>query len=368
MKINKTKTVDGILTFLRSYGKRNQVKKLNKAKFKLLKKAGIPIKKLTSAQKAEIDAIYKKYGHKYSYDTHIITYSVTGKFDARILPEDMYRSGLELKLNDIGLKFVMSDKNYFEMYMPEVKFPDALVRNIEGVFYDKDRNIITKEEAESLISEHEKVVVKPATDNGFGKGVELIERGKLKVTESFKKNYLVQKLILQHPSLSAFNKSSVNVVRVVTMFLGDKVFHLTSAFRFGGEGSFTDNRSTKDGRGMTIVGIDEEGKLREKGYFSCGISSEKSHSGIIFKGYEIPKYKEMVDIALKQHSRFPSIRIIGWDFTVDREENVVVVEYNIKYPGVLYYQWVNGPLFGDKTEEILDEIKKLPQSEGFFKL
>lgn len=368
MKINKTKIVDGVLALLRSYGKRNQVKSLNKARFKLLKNAGIQIKKLTPAQKAEIDAIYKKHGHKYSYDTHVITQSVTGKFEARILPEDMYRADLELKLNDIGMKFVMSDKNYFEMYMPEVKFPDVIVRNIDGIFYDKDRNVITKDKAENLILEHEKVVVKPSLDNGFGKDVELVERGQIKITDRFKKNYLVQKLIVQHPSFSAFNKSSVNVVRVVTMFIGGKVFHLTSAFRFGGEGSFTDNRSTKDGKGMTIVGIDENGRLKEKGYFSCGLSSDISHSGIAFSGYEIPKYKEMVELALKQHSRFPTIRIIGWDFTVDSEENVVAIEYNIKYPGVLYYQWVNGPLFGDRTEEILDEIKKLPKGEGFFKL
>lgn len=361
--MNKTKIMDRTLAVLRSYGKWNQVKNTNKNRFKDLEKNGIKIKRLTSSQKAEIDAIYKKYGYKYTYDTHILTYSITGEFDARILPEDLYRSNLELKLNDIGLKFVMSDKNYFELYMPEVNFPAIIVRNIDGVFYDKNRNIITREEAESLISEHNQVVIKPANDNGFGKGVELVEKGDLKILGSSKKNYLIQELIHQHPSLAALNESSVNVVRVVTMFLGGKVFHLSSAFRFGEKGEFVDN-----GKGMTVVGIDENGKLREKGYSSNGTTSVKNHSGIAFKGYEIPKYKEMVDIALKQHSKFPQIKIIGWDFTVDDKENVVVVEYNIKYPGVLYYQWVNGPLFGEKTEEILDEIKKLPKSEGFFKL
>ncbi len=359
--MNKKKIINDFLMYLRSYNKWNITKESNKSRFKDLKDHGIQIKKLTAEQKAEVDAIYKKYGYKYTYDTHILTYSVTGEFDARIIPEDMYRSSLEFKLNSIESKFVMSDKNYFELYMPEVKFPDVLVRNIEGVFYDKDRNIITEDEAEKIVSEYEKVVVKPSVENGSGRGVQLVSVKDKKVTETFKKNYVVQKLIVQHPALSAFNKSSVNVVRVTTMFIGGKVFHLSSAFRFGGEGAFTDNTVTKDGRGMTIVGIDENGKLKEKGYFSCGIATEKSHSGIIFKGYEIPKFKEMVDIALKQHSRFPSIRVIGWDFTVDEDENIIAVEYNIKAPGVLYYQWVNGPLFGDRTEDILDEIKKLPR-------
>ena len=366
--MNKKKIVNDFLMFLRSYGKWNQVKKLNEERFRKLKESGIPKLKLNSSQKAEIDKIYKKYGYKYTYDTHILAYSVTGKFDARILPEDMYRSNLELKLNNVDQKFVMSDKNYFELYMPEVKFPEVIIRNIDGVFYDTDRNMITKEEAEKLISEHEKVVLKPSVDNGFGKGVELIETGKINATERSGKDYLVQKLILQHPALSEFNESSVNVVRIVTMFIGGKVFPISAAFRFGGEGAFADNSVTKDGRGMTVVGIDNDGKLKENGYFSCGILVKETAKGIGFLGKEIPKFKEMIDIAIKQHSKFPTIRIVGWDFTVDRDENVVVVEYNIKYPGVLYYQWVNGPLFGDRTEEILDEIENLPESEQLFKL
>ena len=359
--MNKKKIINDFLMYLRSYNKWNITQNSNKDRFEDLKRHNIPIKKLSPAQKAEIDAIYKKYGYKYSYDTHILTYSVTGEFDARIIPEDMFRASLEYKLNSIEHKFVMSDKNYFEMYMPENKFPDVLIRNIEGVLYDKDRKIITEEEAENILSDYEKVVVKPSVENGSGRGVELVTVKEKSVTKSFKKNYIVQKLIEQHPSLSAFNESSVNVVRVTTMFMGGDVFHLSSAFRFGGEGAFTDNTVTKDGKGMTVVGIDEDGKLKEKGYFSCGLSTEKSHSGITLKGYEIPKFKEMVDLAIKQHSRFPFIKVIGWDFTVDKDGNIITVEYNIKAPGVLYYQWVNGPLFGDRTKEILDEIKKLPK-------
>lgn len=357
--MNKKKLVNDILMSMRSYNKRNIVKASNKQHFLDLEKHGIEVRKLTSVQKAEIDSIYKKYGYKYSYDTHILTYSITGKFDANILPEDMYRASLELKLNNIEQKFVMSDKNYFELYMPEVKFPDVIVRNINGVFYDAARNIITKEEANKLISGYEKVVVKPSVENGSGRGVELVDVESTSVTERFGKNYVVQKLLVQHPFLSSLNQSSVNVIRIVTLFLGGKVVPISAALRYGGEGSFTDNKVSKDGKGMTIIGLTEDGALREKGYFSCGVSVTKTPGGISFAGLKIPKFDEMVDLAVKQHSRFPNIRIVGWDFTLDENEDVVVIEYNIKAPGVLYYQWVNGPLFGAKTSEILDEIKKL---------
>ncbi len=357
--MNKKKLINDVLMSLRSYNKRKIVKGSNKQHYLDLKNHGIEIRKLTSAQKAEIDSIYRKYGYKYSYDTHILTYSITGEFDAKILPEDMYRASLELKLNNIEQKFVMSDKNYFEMYMPEVKFPDVIVRNINGVFYDDARNIISKEEADNLISGYEKVVVKPSVENGSGRGVELVDVSNTNVTEKFGKNYVVQKLLRQHPFLSSLNQSSVNVIRIVTLFLNGKVVPLTAALRYGGEGSFTDNKVGKDGKGMTVIGVTKDGTLREKGYFSCGVSVSETPSGRSFGGLKIPKFEEMVELAVKQHSRFPNIRIVGWDFTLNENEDIVVIEYNIKAPGVLYYQWVNGPLFGEKTSEILDEIKKL---------
>ena len=357
--MNKKKLINDVLMALRSYNKRKIVKGSNKQHFQDLQKHGIEIRKLTSAQKAEIDSIYQKYGYKYSYDTHILTYSITGNFDANILPEDMYRSCLELKLNNIEQKFVMSDKNYFELYMPEVKFPDVIVRNIDGVFYDDARNIISKAMADALISGYEKVVVKPSVENGSGRGVELVDVSSVRVTEKFGKNYVVQKRLVQHPFLSSLNQSSVNVIRIITLFLDGKVVPISAALRYGGEGAFTDNKVSKDGKGMTIIGITEDGSLREKGYFSCGVSVTETPGGLAFGGLKIPKFKEMVDLAVKQHSRFPTIRMVGWDFTLNENEEVVVIEYNIKAPGVLYYQWVNGPLFGDKTKEILDQIKKL---------
>jgi len=33
------------------------------------------------------------------------------------------------------------------------------------------------------------------------------------------------------------------------------------------------------------------------------------------------------------------------------------MEYNTKGPGSIYYQFVNGPLFGEHTEEIMNYLK-----------
>ena len=57
----------------------------------------------------------------------------------------------------------------------------------------------------------------------------------------------------------------------------------------------------------------------------------------------------------KQHLRFPQLRLISWDFSIDADENPVFIEWNMKGDSQLH-QYNNGPLYGEKTKEILDEF------------
>lgn len=61
------------------------------------------------------------------------------------------------------------------------------------------------------------------------------------------------------------------------------------------------------------------------------------------------------------HLKLDHFDIVGWDVTVDDKENVVLVEYNIKRPGTVFYQYAHGPFFGEVTEQVLSFLKD-PQS------
>ena len=56
----------------------------------------------------------------------------------------------------------------------------------------------------------------------------------------------------------------------------------------------------------------------------------------------------------KQHLHFPQLRLISWDFSIDAEENPIFIEWNMKGDSQLH-QYNNGPLYGEKTWEVLDE-------------
>lgn len=336
---------------------RINVKKRHKRYLKMLKQSNIKVRKLSSEQKKQIDAIYRKYGVKYGYDTHVLTYSVSGKFEAEIMPVDLFRTLIQPALNDVNYNIALSDKGYFELIMPNLQFPECYIKNIEGCFYDKNMNLITEEEARSIVMPNKEVVVKPTRESGSGKGVKLVNTSTEDPFSIHKKNYLVQKRVIQHKSFSELNESSVNIVRIVTLFLDGEVHLVTAALRIGGIGEFTDNTVTKDGKGMIVIGIDENGKLRKEGVFSCGLKTSSTPGGISFLGRDVYKFNEMIEVAKSQHMCFPDVKFIGWDFTVDEDGEIITIEYNLRSPGVLYYQYVNGSLFGPLTERVCEFAK-----------
>jgi hypothetical protein len=133
--------------------------------------------------------------------------------------------------------------------------------------------------------------------------------------------------------------------------------------RVGGVGDFTDNVEHKDGTGMIVIGINN-GKLKKYGYHSNGTSVSSTPAGIQFEGFQVLNYDKMVKIATESHKMYPMVRFIGWDFTLNEAGDVVVMEYNTKAPGVLYYQYTNGPLFGDSTKELLEYVYKMRKHRG----
>ena len=46
---------------------------------------------------------------------------------------------------------------------------------------------------------------------------------------------------------------------------------------------------------------------------------------------------------------------IGWDFTVDREGNPVLIELDV-IPGLRFQMTLGRPIFGEMTEWILDDF------------
>ncbi|MDD6647446.1 MAG: sugar-transfer associated ATP-grasp domain-containing protein [Firmicutes bacterium] len=313
----------------------------------------------------EIKLIYNTYnscGFSKHFSKKEINWfcSASGKFSNQYIPSYIFRRYIEPHLNNKEHVKAWADKSYYDLFLSDVNFPKTIVRNVDGVFYDEDYNLISESEANRIVSEMRDCIIKPSIDSGSGNGVSLInvDTDVSLLLKKYKSNFVIQKRIIQHHILSRLNHSSVNVVRIVSLMIDNDIKILSSALRIGTPGSITDNLITDDGKGMVVVGIEDDGTLKCEGCYANGIMTKESGTGYIFKGIHIPEYNEMINVVKKAHTKLGHFKMISWDMCVDEQNNVIVMEYNIKAQGITYYQITNGPLFGEYTDRILKDVFK----------
>lgn len=322
---------------------------------KMYKENGIKLRKLTNQQKKEVRACWGLNRFGVDYSTHELYYSATGEFDPRVCSEMLYRVKIDPLLNERKVNYAWDDKNYFDCFFPDVRFPFTLVRNIYGSFLDHDYQSITKEAAKEILSKNLPVIIKPSQESGLSRNVEIIEQKDDldKVLDRFHKNYIVQRVVEQCDEFKCFSPRSVNIMRIITVIIDGKPQFMSASLRANTENTIADNRITPNGRGMLVIGINADGTLKETGIYSCGVKIHSLPNDVEFSGFHIPSFEKAVQTALKAHERIPMLRAVGWDITIDKNYEPLVMEYNLKGMGIYLYQLANGPLFGEYTQDIV---------------
>lgn len=135
------------------------------------------------------------------------------------------------------------------------------------------------------------------------------------IREHGNKRMIVQDVVQQHEALQVFGTKCVNTIRAVTIQGKSGEISVFAAFlRLGAtKDSFVDNRA-KGGLG---VGIDlDTGKLQQYGFphDHFGVRTDVHPlSGVRFEGYQLPFWKETVELICNAHRQFYDIQSIGWD-------------------------------------------------------
>ncbi|MDE5997963.1 MAG: hypothetical protein K2G77_07120 [Muribaculaceae bacterium] len=71
----------------------------------------------------------------------------------------------------------------------------------------------------------------------------------------------------------------------------------------------------------------------------------------------IPEFKKIEELALLLHSKIEHIHIIGWNLALDHNNDAVLIEANATWPGITIEQLCTGPIFGDRTQEVIEYCK-----------
>ena len=320
---------------------------------------GTPLPVLTKDQKNEIDVWYEKYGLVLNdYYFHRWYYEVTGTFSPSCVSEHVMNSQIINKSNDLRLSRAWSDKAYYDsrFRFKCIETPYTLVRNISGIFYDNNYNRIDFQEAVKLIEKEDILIAKPTIDSGKGKNVRLYtsKEGILSIFDDYSSNYIVQRKVEQHETLSMFNSTSVNTFRVMSWFDGRDVYIFATILRVGMPGSVTDNVS---GGGFAFC-VKEDGSITGPGRNSAGRTVKDTENMIGEKHVLVQHYKKIIKSVNELHPQLPYFGIIAWDIAIDKDGSPVLIEYNLQNPALHFMQALCGTFEGPVCEKLLLEAKR----------
>lgn len=320
---------------------------------------GTPLPVLTKDQKNEIDSWYDKYGLILNdYYFHRWYYEVTGVFSPFCVPEHVMNSQIINKFNDMRLSRAWADKAYYDsrFRFKCIETPYTLIRNINGIFYDNGYNRINFQKAVSMMEKEDILIAKPTIDSGKGKNVRLYtsKEGLLSIFDDYKSNYIVQRKVEQHDTLSKFNSTSVNTFRVMSWFDGTDVYIWGTILRVGRPGSVTDNVS---GGGFAFC-VNEDGSITGPGRNSAGRAVKDTENMIYDNNVLVHHYGKTVRSVKDLHPQLPYFGIIAWDIAIDKDGSPVLIEYNLQNPGLHVIQALCGTFEGPVCEKLLLEAKR----------
>lgn len=227
------------------------------------------------------------------------------------------KDALARKYNDSELACQVDNKASFDAMFTKYLYRDWL---------DVDKS--SMEEFQAFTERHEEFFVKAVNTSG-GKSIwkcRPAESGKtLKQLRKKMKGCILEEPIRQHPKMGTLHPTTVNTIRVNTVWSKGKPHVFAAVLRMGSKGC-VDNFHAGGGMGTEI-------DLNTGVAFTTAINMENERflfhpvTGTQIVGFQIPNWDKVLEMVKQMASEVPQVRIIGWDIAVT-EEGCCAVEGN----------------------------------------
>lgn len=285
-------------------------------------------------------------------------------FDPRYIPDDLYYGTIDTYFNKALDCMSIDDKNLYDLIFPDVIQPKTIARNVNGEYQDNQYHIIGEDAVVRLCEQACSVVIKKSvtSDGGHGigfwntsNGISTIKKLLLDMGGDF----VIQECLKQHDAIAKLHPESVNTIRILTLNWRGQVHVLSSIVRMGIGGNHVDNAHS----GGIFVGVDNSGRLKNVAYsWITGqrFLNEHPTTHAVFSDSVIPNFDQCLETVKKLAPRLGRVsRLTSWDLSVNEYGEPVLIEVNMAYGGLFFHQITNGPVFGDMTREIIDEVLKV---------
>lgn len=269
---------------------------------------------------------------------------VSGQFKPGWIPDNFYGAVVVPQRNG-HYGACSSLKPLNNLFFGAEEFPD-LGSFVNGLFLDRTYRVHSPEDFKSLLFRDSERVVFKADKSFKGQGIHFFEKSgfNAKAFESLG-NGVFQRYVEQHPLFNEYTPNSVATIRITTVMEESGQATARGCNLRLAVGSDTHVQSAS---AVAIPVAIETGVLNDTGYMPSWTTT-RSHptSKKGFADVRLPNFEKCIDTVTFLHSKIPFVRCIGWDLIVDKEDGVVVLEWNGGHNGLNLTEATKGPAFAD---------------------
>jgi hypothetical protein len=189
-----------------------------------------------------------------------------------------------------------------------------------GKAYDGNDQPLSLDQARDLLHERASVFVKPLI-GGVGDNASVMKTAGLDGEALLAlEGYVIQPVVMNHPSLAAFHAPSLNTIRFDTLVLDGKAIINGASLKVGTKGARVDNWA----KGGIAIGVHlESGRLMMQ-----GVSKQKGskvqrqlhqahpETGIRFGDFVVPYWEQACELARQAALAMLPHRSLGWDIAI----------------------------------------------------
>jgi hypothetical protein len=309
---------------------------------------------------------WRKYNIRLNPKWNAFCAALNNIHSIKYIPEDIFFNHIVSSLNNNNLARAYVDKNMYDFFMQGINMPKTILRCMHGRLYDADYKLLNEENySASLQYDKEDCFIKPTIDSGSGKNIRKcqIVDGKIFIAEtiwdinklisSYAGEFIIQEGMDQSSILSDIYPYSVNCIRSLSLRYEGNIVILSNLLKFGNNKYYLDNTGT----GGVVCGIDKNGIVTEFAYDDIlNRILEHPFTRKPFKNIALPNFFDLETVVRQCHERLLHFDLVAWDFGVDQRNNYVLIEYNLLLPGLNYHEVINGPIFEEYLDGILDNL------------
>lgn len=341
------KLIDDIVRYKHGKKRRNMVKSYGSVD-------GV----LTQSEIREAEQFWKPYIKHIDPLFHAWYKKCTGEFHPEIIPTDVWFSNVDYYFNNRKAGKQFDHKCLYDLYFTGANQPATIAKRMNRIWFSAEGKIIDLPEIASAISNKGSAFLKIASGSCGGKGVYHIpgneaEKMMQQLDATIDNDIIVQESVCQCDELNKINSASVNTLRVLSLVHQGGVKIYSVVLRMGIGDAKVDNASN----GGIHCGVMSDGRLKSVAY---NLKGESFHvhptSGVKFDDVIVPNYDKMIEKTEMLALQFPLFRMISWDWSIDNKGNPVLIEANLYNGGLDFHQLNNGPVFGEDTKMIMDEV------------